>query len=225
MTKNAVIVGATGNLGQAVSKVFQEAGYNLDQQWLFSNRPDVTLAESYDSLPDKIDAAIYIAGVNPVSLAENLSEENWDLAHNVNLKGAYLFAKSAFPALKKSGRSSFIVISSIMVTHPYKERLAYATAKAGLEAMARVLAVEWGEYGISTQAIRLGHLAGLMKSTQTAPKLLTAVKQHMPQGKLIEPSEVAKYILWLADGGCASVTGNVTDFDPAYTINRWPVTE
>ena len=224
MTKTAVVVGATGNIGKSVCHALQEAGYALDQQWLGSDRPNATKKESYAQLPKKIDTAIYLAGINRIVKSELLSTEDWDLVHNVNLKGAFFFAQSAFPALKAAKNASFIVISSIMTTHPYPGRLAYATAKAGLEAMVRSLCVEWGEYGIATHALRLGHMEGLMKTTIANPGLLEAVKHYAPLKKLIAPTEVAKYIIWLVNGGCHAVSGSVVDFDPGYTINRWPLT-
>jgi NAD(P)-dependent dehydrogenase (short-subunit alcohol dehydrogenase family) len=223
MTKTAVVVGATGNLGQAICKQLQQAGFMVDPQWLMATRPDVRHAEAYTHLPEKIDMAIYLAGYNHVSKAEDLSETDWDKVLDINLKGAFLFAKAAFPALKAAAHASFVVVSSIMVTHPYPGRIAYAAAKAGLEAMTRTLAVEWGQYGIATHALRLGHIDGLMKSTTTAPGLLDAVKSHSPLGQLITPEEVASYMLWLAQGGCQSISGSVIDFNPGYTINRWPI--
>lgn len=222
-TKTAVVIGATGNIGNAVCKALSDAGYALDPVWLDANHPDATKTESYSMLPKKIDVAVYLAGVNRVAKAEELTEQVWDEVINVNLRGAFLFAKAAFPSLKAAGRACLVMVSSIMVTHPYPGRLPYATAKAGLEGMMRALAVEWGQYGIATHALRLGHISGLMKTTVTNPKLLEAVRQHTPLNKLIMPEEVASYIVWLSQGGCHSVSGSVSDFDPAYTINRWPL--
>jgi NAD(P)-dependent dehydrogenase (short-subunit alcohol dehydrogenase family) len=221
--KTAVVIGATGNLGSAVCEALSAAGYWIDPTWTRPDHPDVTQPTAYDNLPEKIDVAIYLAGVNRVAAAESLSEADWDRVFNVNLKGLFLFAQKAFPALKAAGHSSLIAISSIMATHPYPNRLAYAASKAGLEGLIRALAVEWGEHGIATHALRLGHLSGLMKSTVTNPELLNAVRRHTPSGSLVEPTEVAKYISWLANGGCASISGSIIDFDPAYTLNRWPL--
>lgn len=223
--KTAVVIGATGNIGGAVTRALENAGYYVDPTWKGADRPDCTKASSYQSLPPKIDVAIYLAGINRVGKAEEMAESVWDEVLNVNLKGAFLFAQAAFPAMKAAGKSSFIAISSIMATHPYPQRLPYATAKAGIEGLVRALAVEWGPHGIATQALRLGHISGLMKSTKTNPALLDAVKAKSPLGNLISPEEVASYIVWLANGGCHAMSGNITDFDPAYTINRWPLTE
>ncbi|PIQ69012.1 MAG: hypothetical protein COV91_00800 [Candidatus Taylorbacteria bacterium CG11_big_fil_rev_8_21_14_0_20_46_11] len=221
--KTAVIIGATGNLGSAVCKVLKDDGYQIDPTWLNKDRPDATKLESYKNLPDKIDLAIYLPGLNVIKPTQELKEEEWDSVVNVNLKGAFLFAKSAFHAMKRSKNAAFVVISSIMVTHPYPQRAAYASSKAGLEGLTRELAVEWGQHGIYTHAIRLGHLSGLMKSTPANPKLLIKVKEKTPSHRLIDPSEVAQYILWLGNGGAKSVSGSIVDFDPAYTINRWPI--
>lgn len=222
--KNAVVVGATGNLGQAICEVLSANGFDLAQEWLDpKSRPDATKAASYKNLPSKIDAAIYVAGVNKVSPIEELSEEDWDLVQDTNLKGAFLFAKAASAGLRQANGATFVTISSIMVTHPYPNRVAYSAAKAGLEGLTRTLAVEWGKHNISTHSIRLGHLSGLMRSTPPNHALLDAVKTNTPSSRLLQASDVAQYVSWLVNGGSKSVTGGVIDFDPGYTINRWPL--
>lgn len=221
--KTAVVIGATGNLGTAICKVLKADGYYIDPTWLKENHPDATKAESYKNLPDRIDLAIYLPGLNAVKNTEDLKEKEWDRVFDVNLKGAFLFAKAAFFAMKKSGNATFVVISSIMVTHPYPHTLAYSASKAALEGLTRELAVEWGQYKINTHCIRLGHLSALMQTTPSNPELLNAVRVKTPSHRLIEHSDVAKYILWLASGGSKVVSGSIVDFDPAYTINRWPL--
>lgn len=221
--KTAVIVGATGNLGSAICEVLRTRGYDIDPIWLSADRPDATKSASYAKMPPKIHAAIYVAGINIVAPVETLTEEQWDMVMDVNLKGAFLFAKGALAGLKAASPSTFATISSIMVTHPYPNRAAYASAKAGIEGLTKVLAVEWGQYGIASHSVRLGHLEGLMKSTPPNPKLLEAVKARTPLKRLIQPKQVAEYIGWLVDGGSSAVSGSVLTFDPAYTINRWPL--
>lgn len=223
--RTAVVVGATGNIGGAISAALEKANFSLDPVWMSDKRPDSTKRESYQSLPSKIHAAIYVAGINEVCAFEDLSEESWDRVFNVNLKGAFLFAQAALPAMKAAQSACFISISSIMVTHPYPNRLPYAASKAGLEAMTKCMAVEWGQYGISSHCLRLGHVTGLMKSTKTNPKLLDSVKKLTPSGRLTQPEEVGSYVAWLASGGASALNGSVIDFDPGYTINRWPLYE
>jgi len=219
----AVIVGGNGNIGSTLCDLLKKNGYSIDPTWASDDHPDATKASSYKNLPEKIDLAVYLPGVNAVKNTEELPEKDWDKVFDVNLKGAFLFAKAAFPAMKKNGGATFVVISSIMTTHPYSHTLAYTASKAGLEGLARELAVEWGQYGIVTSCIRLGHLHSGMKTTPPNPTLLSAVRVKTPSHRLIEYDDVASYILWLAKGGSKAVSGSVIDFDPAYTINRWPL--
>ena len=221
--KVAVVIGATGNLGRATCAALEAKGFSIDSVWRADNHPDATKAGSYASLPPRIDFAAYLAGLNVVEDTENLKEDDWDRVFAVNLKGAFLFAKAAFPALRAAGTSAFVAISTINVLHPYPKRAAYVASKAGLEGLIRELAVEWGGYGIATHALRLGHLEGLMKTTKANPALLEAVKARTPSHRLIAPEAVADYLAWVACGGAQSISGSVIDFDPAYTINRWPL--
>lgn len=221
--KQAVVIGATGNLGKAVCAALEKAGFEVDSAWRADEHPDATKAESYANLPTKIHFAAYLAGVNAVEDTQNLSEETWDRVLDTNLKGAFLFAKAAYPAMVAAEGATFLAISSINAMHPYPKRAAYAASKAGLEGLVRELAVEWGEQGIRTHALRLGHLEGLMKSTKANPAMLDAVRAATPSHALIPPEAVADYVAWLANGGSKYISGSILDFDPAYTLNRWPL--
>jgi len=221
--KNAVVIGANGNLGKVLCKLLKENGYRVDPIWLKDDHPDASKAASYKNLPETIDLAVYLPGLNAIRNTEELNEKDWDAVFNVNLKGAFLFAKAAFSAMKKNGGATFVAISSIMVTHPYSHTLAYTASKAGLEGLTRELAVEWGQYGISANCIRLGHLTDPMRTTPRNDHLLTAVRVKTPSHRLIQHTDVASYILWLAEGGSKAISGSIIDFDPAYTINRWPL--
>src|SRR3989344_2957136 len=221
--KTAVVIGGNGNLGTVLCRMLKDNGYHVDPVWLKEDHPDASKASSYKSLPEKIDLAVYLPGLNAIQNTEKLEEEDWDRVFDVNLKGAFLFAKAAFPAMKKNCGATFVVISSIMVTHPYSHTLAYTASKAGLEGLTRELAVEWGQYGISTNCIRLGHLVSGMQTTPRNDHLLTAVRVKTPSHRLIQHTDVASYILWLAEGGSKAISGSIIDFDPAYTIHRWPL--
>jgi 2-deoxy-D-gluconate 3-dehydrogenase len=223
LKKKAVVVGATGNLGRAICKELSKNNFDLDEVWLSKNRPDVTDENSFNNLPKKIDAAIYVAGINKVISFNRMTKKDFLDVMNVNLFGAINFYQKAFKSLKKSKNGCCILISSIMVSHPYPNRVPYAVSKSSLETLTKCLAIEWGKYNISTHAIRLGHLSGLMKSTKTNPKLLKNVKKITPLKKLMSPSEVAKYISFMASGGCKSVSGSTIDMDSCYTSNRWPI--
>lgn len=224
MKKTAVVIGATGNLGSAIADTLSKAGYAVDPVWMRADRPDATLASSYENLPERIDLAVYAAGTSVIKPVQELAEAEWDEVMNVNLRGAFLFARAAFPALK-AAKGTFVAISSMNSLHPYPNRAAYAASKAGIEGLVRELAVEWGDHGISTHAIRLGPLDKLMKAVkaQANPAMLDATKARLPQHALIPSEAIADYIVWLGSGGAQWVTGACVDFDGGFSINAYPL--
>ena len=220
--KTAVVIGATGNLGQAIVKALKQGGYEIDDTWTNDKHPDATLSSSYKNLPAKIDMAVYAAGINLVKPMQEITDEEWEQVMRVNVTGAFYFARAAFSGLK-AAKGTFVTISSMNARIPYPNRAAYTTSKAAIEGLTRQLAVEWGEYGISTHAIRLGPLNKLMKTTKANPLMLEATKKRLPQHELIPAEAVGNYIVALGTGISPWVTGSVIDFDAGFTLNAYPL--
>lgn len=220
--KIAVVIGATGKLGSVIHEHLRQAGYSVDEQWANIKHPDVREPNSFERLPEKIDLAVYAAGYNLIKNTENLTTEDWDNVLDINLKGGFLFAAKCFERMQGVNGALIVFISSINSLHPYPKRLPYSVSKAGLEAMVRSLAIEWGQYGIFTHGIRLGHLDTTMQGLNLTETFLRKIKEKSPTGQLVETSAVASYIEWLHAKGAPSLTGSVIDFEPAYTINRDP---
>jgi 3-oxoacyl-[acyl-carrier protein] reductase len=220
--KVAVVIGATGNLGIAIVAALKKEGYEIDEIWNDADHPDATVASSYTKLPSRIDMAVYAAGINLVKPVQEVTEQEWEAVMDVNLRGAFLFARAAYEGLK-AAKGTFVTISSMNSLHPYPNRIAYATSKAAIEGLTRELAVEWGQYGISTHSIRLGPLNKLMKTTKANPVILEATKKRVLHHELIPPEAVADYIVMLGDGKAKWVSGSVIDFDAGFTINAYPL--
>jgi len=220
--KTAVIIGATGNVGGGIAAALREKGYTIDPTWTSEAHPDAAEASSYRTLPPRIDVAVYAAGMNLVKPAHEVTDEEWDRVMRVNVTGAFYFARAAFEGLKAT-RGTFIAISSMNARTPYPNRVAYATSKAAIEGLTRELAVEWGEYGISTHCIRLGPMNKLMKTTKVNPIMLEATKKRLPQHELIPAEAVGAYVAALALGISPWVTGAVIDFDAGFPLNAYPL--
>ena len=220
--KTAVVIGATGNLGSAIVQKLKDAGYEIDKTWIEANHPDATKIVSYANLPVHIDMAIYAAGINLVKPVHEITDEEWEQVMKVNVTGAFYFARSAFNGLK-GARGTFVTITSMNARTPYPNRAAYSASKAALEGLTRELAVEWGEYGISTHAIRLGPLNKLMKTTKVNPLMLEATKKRLPQHELIPAEAVGDYIVALGSGIAPWVTGAIIDFDAGFPLNAYPL--
>jgi NAD(P)-dependent dehydrogenase (short-subunit alcohol dehydrogenase family) len=102
LKKQAVVIGATGNLGKAICKELAKNNFIIQEKWMKSNRPNILDDKAFDQLPKKIDAAIYVAGINKVCSFNKLKKEDFENVMNVNLIGAINFYKKAFKSLKKS---------------------------------------------------------------------------------------------------------------------------
>lgn len=218
--KTAVVVGATGNIGRALQDSLANE-YELDQMWLGEKRPRISSPDAFHGLPKTVHLAIYAAGVNKVQTLEETTDRDWEEVIEVNLSGAFRFARAVAQRFPKNGSGVLVFISSIMSTHPYPNRLAYSSSKGAIESLTKALAVE-AEGEFSTFAVRLGHINALMSTTKTNPRLLDEVKRLSIDKRLSEPSEVAKFISSLLPFA-GLINGTTIEADRGYTLNRWPL--
>jgi len=99
-----------------------------------------------------LDALVHFAGVDAVAAAETMSEQEWDLVLDINLKGTFLTNQAAFRYLRDNGGRIVNVTSpAALVAAP--DRCHYAASKGGVASLSRALAAEWGRYGITVVAI------------------------------------------------------------------------
>ena len=218
--KTAVVVGATGNIGRALQDSLANE-YELDQMWLGEKRPRISSPDAFHELPKTVHLAIYAAGVNKVQTLEETTDRDWEEVIDVNLSGAFRFARAVAQRFPKNGSGVLVFISSIMSTHPYPNRLAYSSSKGAIESLTKALAVE-AEGEFSTFAVRLGHINALMSTTKTNPRLLDEVKKLSIDKTLSEPSEVAKFISSILPFA-GLINGTTIEADRGYTLNRWPL--
>jgi len=219
--KQAVIVGATGQIGNAVTLVFAREGYKIDRTWVTPDHPDATDPKSYENMPDVVHSAVYLPGLNIRKAAEELSFDEWKRVFSVNVDGAFHFAQALFPRMVRADGASLIFCSSIFTTHPYPETAAYAAAKGALEGLSRALAVEWGPQNIRVNCLRIGHLPKPLKTSVTSPHLLSRVSRSTPSGNLVDANDIARIVCALTES--PSISGAVIDIDCAYPINRFPM--
>lgn len=218
--KTAVLVGATGNIGKALQDSLAHE-FELDQTWLGQKRPRISNPDAFNELPKTVHLAIYAAGINKVQTLKETTDRDWEEVIDVNLSGAFRFARAVAQKFPKDGSGVLVFISSIMSTHPYPNRLAYSSSKGAIESLTKALAVE-ADGKFSTFAIRLGHINALMSTTKTNPKLLDEVKRLSIDKSLSEPSEVADFITSLLPFA-GLINGTTIEADRGYTSNRWPL--
>lgn len=157
------------------------------------------------------------AGAAESAPFDRTSLELWNSMLAVNLTGAFLCARSVLPAMKKAGTGRIVTVASTAGLKGYDYVAAYCAAKHGAIGMTRALAGEVARKGITVNAVCPGFtetpmleesIANIVEKTgmdeDAARKTLTATN---PQGRLVDPAEVADAVAWLCRAESASMTG------------------
>jgi NAD(P)-dependent dehydrogenase (short-subunit alcohol dehydrogenase family) len=162
------------------------------------------------------------AGVMPTGTAPETSEDDWRLAIEVNLGGAFRLAKFGIPALQRAGGGSIILTASELGLVGASRSTAYCAAKGGVVNLTRALAIDCGPLGIRVNCLCPGPIETPMlrdwlnaapdpaeaERVQTTPVLL---------GRIGRPEEIAEAALHLASDASSYATGSVTVVDGGAT--------
>ena len=146
----------------------------------------------------------------------DMSEEDWDWLMGVNLKGVWLSMKAEIPELRRRGGGAAIVnTSSAGAFKAAPGFSAYAAAKAGVVMLTRAAALENARAGIRVNAIAPGPVRTPMfeKAVAENPGFEDALMAGTPMGRVADPQEIGRLVVWLCSADAVNITGHtvVTD--------------
>lgn len=159
-----------------------------------------------------IDLLCNNAGVHPIATIEEMDLSTWQEAFRVNVEAALLCSKLALADMKRKGSGTIVNIASTSGLVPYATGGAYASSKAALIMLTKVLALEAGPMGIRVNCI----CPGSVRTDDAAPSNATGI----PVGRRGTPDDVARMVSYLASDGAGYVNGAVFVLDGGATVGR-----
>jgi 3-hydroxybutyrate dehydrogenase len=241
--KAALVTGAASGIGRAVAERLTEDGMDVLSVDLRPDpdgpgvpfEADLTKADANEAAVTeainrfgRLDVVVPNAGIQHVSPIEDFPVDKWNTIVSVLLTSPFLLAKYSWPALKQSGAGRFIAIASVhgLVASPYKA--AYISSKHGVVGLCKTLALEGADVGITANAVCPGYVRTPLVEKQIGDQarahglpedevLEKVILQPHAVKELIEPSEVAGVVAFLASPQGKMFTGAPITLDQGWT--------
>lgn len=175
-----------------------------------------------------IDVLVNCAGVAPTAPFHKLSSDQWQAVLNTNLNGVFNCTSRVIGSMRERQDGRIINIASTASLKGYAYVSAYCAAKHGVLGLTRALALETAELGITVNAICPGYTDTdiirqsvqqiVDKTGRSEEQALSQFTNTNPQGRLIQPDEIAGTVLWLCSEAARSVTGQAISISGGETM-------
>ena len=193
----AIVTGAAGGLGQAITKSL--GGAEMEVLAPGKEQLDVTSPDSvkvfFESIEDT-DLLVCNAGMTIDKTIARMTEQDWSRVLDVNLKGAFLCAREVSRGMAKRRSGHILFISSFSALHPPVGQANYSAAKSALLGMMKSMAQELGRRNVRVNAV----IPGFMETKMTASlddKIKGAIRDRHVLGRYNTPEAVAGFVTYL----------------------------
>jgi NAD(P)-dependent dehydrogenase (short-subunit alcohol dehydrogenase family) len=167
----------------------------------------------------RLDILVNSAGLAPGNPAEDVTEADFDLTIDVNLKGLFFASQAAGRAMIPQGSGRIINLSSQAGFVALPTEAIYCASKAAVSHLTKCLAIEWGQHGITVNAVA----PTFIRTDGTAPALADPVFEADVQERIAalhrigEPMDVAGGVVFLASPAASLITGTTLMIDGGWT--------
>jgi NAD(P)-dependent dehydrogenase (short-subunit alcohol dehydrogenase family) len=167
----------------------------------------------------RIDILVNNAGLAPDDLAENVREEDFDLTLAVNLKGTFFASQAAGRVMIRQKSGCIINLSSQAGFVALPTESVYCMTKAGISHLTKCLAVEWGKYNITVNAVAPTFIntPGTEEALADPKFRAEVIAQIAGMHRIGEPMDVAGAVVFLASSAASLITGHTILVDGGWT--------
>ncbi len=230
MSKVAVVTGGTRGIGAAISKALKHAGYHVAAtyhgndaaaaafhqetgvhvyKWDVGNFDACTagLAQIEKEI-GPVDVLVNNAGITKDAMFHKMTAEQWYGVINTNLNSLFNMTRPVWEGMRARKFGRVISISSINGQKGQMGQANYSAAKAGDIGFVKALAQEGARAGITVNAICPGYIATEMVLAIDPAIVAKNILPHIPVGRLGEPAEIARCVVFLASDDAGFITGS-----------------
>ena len=227
--KNIIVTGATGGIGNSIIKKLYDNGANILATGTkieklekikkeFDNikilKFDISECEKIENFIEEaskelnsgLDCVVNNAGITHDNLAIRMSLEEWKKVIDINLTSTFLMCKFAIKKMLKNKKGKIINITSIVGHSGNLGQSNYTASKAGIVAMSKSLAIEYGKKNININCISPGFIKTAM-TDKIDDKFKDIIISKIPSARLGEPDDVANAVLFLASNQSDYING------------------
>lgn len=230
MGRVALVTGGTRGIGQAVSIALKDAGYSVAASYA-GNDDAANKFKSDTGIPVyKFDVSDFDACTNAIKQIEEdvgpievlvnnagitrdrplhkMGKEEWDAVINTNLSSLFNMSRNVIDGMRSRGFGRIINISSVNGQKGQFGQTNYAAAKSGELGFTKALALETATKGITVNAVAPGYIGTEMVRAVPENVLNEKILPLIPVGRLGEPEEIARCVVFLASDDAAFITGS-----------------
>lgn len=241
-SQTVAITGAAGGIGQWLCRFFGAAGARiaaLDRSAAVMEFADTLRSEGIDATgavadiasADAVAAAfggfgdvhvlINNAGLSRAPTLAATSPKDWSDDIAANLNGAHACVHAVLPQMVARRAGSIVNVASINGLMALGDP-AYSAAKAGMIALTKAVAMEYGRYGIRANCVMPGTVRTpiWVERQKKDPEVLKTLERWYPLGRIVEPEEVARVIAFLVSSDASAITGAAIPVDCGLTAGN-----